>query len=137
MTPAEVLESEVLAANASFYRAFTDGDLAAMRALWAQKAPVACLHPGQPLLLGREAVFRAWHDILSHPPGIELRGLEPKVQLFGETAVVYCYEATGESMAHLAATNVFVREGGAWRMVHHHAGPLAEPRLAPPARALN
>jgi ketosteroid isomerase-like protein len=137
MTPAEILESEVLAANAGFYRAFTDGDLAAMKALWAEKAPVACLHPGQALLLGREAVFRAWHEILSHPPGIELRGLEPRIHLYGDTAVVYCYEATGESDAHLAATNVFVREGGEWRMVHHHAGPLVQPRSAPSARSLN
>lgn len=137
MTPADVSESEVLAANASFYRAFTEGDLSQMKVLWAEEAPVACLHPGQPLLLGREAVFRAWRDILSHPPELELHGLEPSVQLFGHTAIVYCYEATGNHGAHLAATNVFVRERGAWRMVHHHAGPLAEPRAARPARSLN
>ncbi|MBO0736369.1 MAG: nuclear transport factor 2 family protein, partial [Alphaproteobacteria bacterium] len=36
----------VLAANLEFYRAFAARDLAAMDVLWAQRAPVACLHPG-------------------------------------------------------------------------------------------
>lgn len=126
-------ENEVLAANARFYRAFSEGDLASMNALWAEHAPVACLHPGQPLLLGRDAVLRAWRNILQQQPGFELTGRDPRVQLFGDTAIVYCYEATEAQPAHLAATNVFVREGSDWRMVHHHAGPLAEPR--PPSRA--
>jgi ketosteroid isomerase-like protein len=137
MTHAEESESAVLAANARFYRAFSEGDLASMNALWAEHAPVACLHPGQPLLLGRDAVLRAWRDILEHQPGIELSGQEPSVQLFGDTAIVYCYEAASDQPAHLAATNVFVLEGRTWRMVHHHAGPLAEPRAPRRANDLN
>jgi len=70
-------------------------------------------------------------------PGFELTGREPSVQVFGDTAIVYCYEASGAEPAHLAATNVFVREGLAWRMVHHHAGPLAEPRAPRRAEDLN
>jgi hypothetical protein len=38
---------------------------------------------------------------------------------------VTCYEGNAHQPAHLAATNVFVLEDGQWRMVHHHAGPLA------------
>jgi ketosteroid isomerase-like protein len=133
MTLAQELERDALAANAEFYRAFNEGDLASMTELWAEHAPVACLHPGQPLLLGRDAVLRAWRDILMHQPSFELRSDEPRVQVFGDTAIVYCYEATDDQPAHLAATNVFVREASSWRMVHHHAGPLSEPR--PPRRA--
>jgi ketosteroid isomerase-like protein len=137
MTHAPKSENEVLAANARFYRAFSEGDLASMNALWAEQAPVACLHPGQPLLLGRDAVLRAWREILEHQRGIELSSQEPRVQLFGDTAIVYCYEAVSDQPAHLAATNVFVLEGPAWRMVHHHAGPLAEPRAPIRANDLN
>ncbi len=36
-----------------------------------------------------------------------------------------CYEVLGPNV--LVATNVFLREDGAWRMVHHHAGPCAAP----------
>jgi hypothetical protein len=41
--------------------------------------------------------------------------------------------------ARLVATNVFVREGGAWKMVHHQAGPLppAREESEPPGGALN
>lgn len=125
-------ERAVLAANAAFYRAFNDGDYAAMSEVWATQAPVACLHPGASLLLGRAAVLGSWGQILRQKPGFTLRCDEPKAQLFGNTAVVYCYEGGDDQPAHLVATNVFVREARGWRMVHHHAGPLSEPR--PPAR---
>jgi hypothetical protein len=35
--------------------------------------------------------------------------------------------------AELCATNVFAREDGAWKLVHHHAGPVL--RRVPPPRA--
>ena len=126
MTVPQQMESEVLAANTRFYRAFSEGDFTAMAALWAQEAPVACFHPGQPLLLGLHAVLRSWREILKPGAPLKLRGEEPRVQLFGDMAIVYCYEAAGDQPPHLAATNVFLREGSSWRMVHHHAGPLSE-----------
>jgi ketosteroid isomerase-like protein len=137
MTPAQRLEGEVLAANERFYEAFSAGDLAAMKALWAEDVPVACLHPGQPLLLGRDAVMRAWAEILLQQPGFTLRGDDPRVQLLGDVAIVYCYEAGEDEAAHLAATNVFVRERASWRMVHHHAGPLSVSMAPPPPNTLN
>jgi len=36
---------------------------------------------------------------------------------------VICRELVGGSP--LAATNVFVREDGAWRLLHHQSGPVA------------
>ena len=118
-------ERAALLANEEFYRAFRDGDFAAMSRLWAAQLPVACLHPGTPLLLGRQAVLASWKQVLSAPPPMRCQG--STVQVFGETALVYCYEGGDNQPMHLAATNVFAKEGGAWRMVHHHAGPLSEP----------
>ena len=126
-------ERAVLAANAAFYRAFNAGDYAAMSEIWAAHSPVACLHPGAPLLIGREAVLGSWRAMLRGGPGFTLRCDGPKAQLFGTTAVVYCYEGSDAQPAHLVATNVFVREDRGWRMVHHHAGPLSNP-VPPPAR---
>ena len=57
----------VLAANLEFYRAFTTRDLAAMDAIWARQAPVACIHPGWPALADRDAVIESWRGILSNP----------------------------------------------------------------------
>jgi hypothetical protein len=60
------------------------------------------------------------------------------VSLVGDTAIVTCYEGGSDEPAHLAATNVFVLEDEAWRMVHHHAGPLARPvQRRRPSSALN
>ena len=117
----------VLVANAEFYRAFNKGDYAAMSALWAVRAPVACLHPTAATLVGRDAVLDSWKQILRGPPSFVMRCDRPVAHVAGDAAIVTCYEGNGEHPAHLAATNVFVLEDGAWRMVHHHAGPLASP----------
>lgn len=120
----------VLAANAAFYRAFADGDVAAMDAVWARDAPVACIHPGWNALTDRDSVMDSWRRILGSAgrPAIESRGARAFV--YGDAAFVVCYEAVGEGT--LVATNVFARERGAWKMVHHHAGPTP-PRAAPDA----
>ncbi len=126
-------ETEIAHANDSFYRAFTAGSYQAMAELWAQSAAVSCVHPGAPAIVGRESVLDSWRTILREAPSLPMRCDGAVVNLLGEVAVVTCYEASGHHPAHLAATNVFVLEGGSWRMVHHHAGPLARsiPRPAP------
>ena len=115
-------QDAVLFANEAFYRAFAEGDIAAMKELWARRAPVACIHPGWGPLLGREPVMESREAIFSHgPPAIESRDAHAHVH--GEAALVSCYEVLPEG--GLAATNVFVREDGDWKLAHHHAGPTA------------
>ncbi len=133
-TPAAT-KAAVLSANASFYRAFTDSDYAAMSELWADHAPVSCIHPGARTLIGRDAVLQSWKQILGGASRFELRCREPVVHVARDAAIVTCYEANDDEPAHLAATNVFVLEGGRWRMVHHQAGPLSSPVPKPPAPA--
>ncbi len=123
----EVTEAAVLSANATFYRAFSEGDYAAMSDLWARRAPVACFHPGSPALVGRPAVLESWRQILGGSPGFALRCDQPVAHVVGDAAIVTCYEGSDDDPAHLAATNVFVFEDGTWRMVHHHAGPMSRP----------
>lgn len=110
----------VLKANEAFYAAFAQGDFTAMQAVWARSAPVACLHPGWPPLHDRIKIMQSWQGILANPPKPSIMVLQPQVQLHGDTAVVICWEAIGN--LHLVATNIFVREGGTWRMVMHQSG---------------
>jgi ketosteroid isomerase-like protein len=126
-------EVAVLEANRDFYRAFSDGDFDAMSRLWAERAPVACIHPGLPSLVGRSAVLGSWKQILRPAAEWELSCRAARAYVIGESAFVTCLEASGDKPAHLAATNVFVLEDGHWRMVHHQAGPLSQPI---PANAL-
>ncbi len=117
------IEADVLAANAEFYRAFSARDVAAMEAIWAVEAPVACTHPAWPVLRGRRDVLISWRGILENPeaPTVEVR--DAVVHAAGDAAIVLCREIVNGSP--LEATNVFVRERGAWRIAHHHASGVA------------
>ena len=122
-------EEQVLAANAAFYRTFAAKDAEAMAALWARRAPVACIHPGWHLLHGREAVLASWRGILSGPGAPAISCADAVAHVLGETAFVVCIERIPG--VELIATNVFVREDGAWKIVHHHASAVAGPGVEP------
>ena len=123
-------EEAALAANAAFYEAFAAADIAAMEVLWARRAAVACIHPGWGLLAGRAEVLESWRRIFDgSPPDIICHNAQ--AFLLGESAYVVCLEIMPEGV--LIATNIFVREDGRWRMVHHQAGPTAErPNIVAP-----
>ena len=122
-TPLTADREVVLFANEAFYSAFRGRDMAAMAALWAERAPVAVIHPGWQALTGRDRVLASWRTILEgpNPPDITCHGAT--AHLCGEVAYVLCYERVGGGV--LVATNIFAREGRVWRMVHHQAGPTA------------
>jgi hypothetical protein len=116
-------ELDVLEANAAFYRAFSAHDPGAMEAVWARHAPVACVHPGWDALDGRDEVLRSWRAILGSPEAPQIRCTGAQARVLGEVAWVVCHEELPG--ARLVATNLFVREDAAWRMVHHQASPMA------------
>ncbi len=130
MSPAEI---EVLEANDAFYRAFAARDSDAMGRLWAERHPVACVHPGWDVLDGRERVLASWRGILgaAGAPGIACS--RAAARILGEVAFVTCHEVVSGGL--LAATNVFVREDGRWRMAHHQATPIAPGQVRPAAPA--
>lgn len=122
----------VLAANLHFYHAFTTRDVAAMERIWARRAPVVCVHPGWPPLADREAVIESWRGIFANPDAPRIACYDEQVFLYGDTALVVCEEELDGGT--LIASNWFVREDGAWRLVHHQAGQLAARRPTGPRR---
>ena len=125
-------ERELLEANGAFYSAFARRDLKAMEEIWSNDAPVACIHPGWEPLRGRTNVISSLHAIFGGggaPASIACVNATPHV-LGPDAAYVVCNERVpgGE----LAATNLFVREAGRYRLVHHHAAPIARQQRAPP-----
>lgn len=116
-------DGEVRAANEAFYAAFAGRDIGTMDVLWSRAVPVTCIHPGWNVLSGREAVMGSWEAILANPEQPRVVAGGAQVQVIGETAIVTCRELVAGSP--LAATNVFVREDGRWRLVHHQSGPVA------------
>ena len=127
-------EEAVIAANRAFYRAFASGDLRAMDALWAREKPVACIHPGGPVLESRAVIMDSWASIMAGADRLAIRTQRVRAFLLGEIAFVTCYERVSNSC--LAATNVFAREADGWKLVLHQSGPgpapLAEMREGRP-----
>ncbi len=122
MAPPLTDTDAILSANLEFYRAFTNRDTRAMEALWATEAPVVCVHPGWTVVAGRAAVLQSWRNILANPEAPHVMCHDDRVFLYGNVATVLCEEEL--DTGHLVATNMFVREDGAWRMVHHQASPI-------------
>lgn len=126
MTPEE---RAVLDANEAFYAAFTARDAAAMEDLWTRRGPVACVHPGWAPIHERALIMRSWRAIFRgpKPPAVSVEA--PRAAVLGDVAYVVCIERLtddyGDEAGALVATNLFVREAGAWRIAHHQAGPLA------------
>ncbi len=113
--------ASLLFANEAFYLAFRNRDFAGMDALWASQTDVSCIHPGWDSLDNREDVMASWRGILDNAdsPPVESRGARAKV--WNGAGLVICYELVEQNV--LVATNVFVKEGAGWKMVHHQAGP--------------
>ncbi|HTT49004.1 MAG TPA: nuclear transport factor 2 family protein [Pseudolabrys sp.] len=131
-------EAEILAANTAYYDAFTSGDFAAMSRIWADDH-VSCIHPGWPVIIGRREILESYREILRNPNQDRIVPRNETVLASAENARVICVEFVGG--AALAATNLFKRIGGVWRMTHHQASPIAalveEAISQPPSRRLN
>jgi hypothetical protein len=122
-------ESTLLAANAVYYRAFIEGDIDRMSAIWGEDG-VTCIHPGWPALIGREAVIASYRDILRNPMQEPIVRRNERALLSGADGRVICVEVVGGGA--LVATNWFRLVDGAWRLVHHQASPLAVGAPEPP-----
>ncbi len=117
----------VLFANDAFYAAFAERDQDAMERVWSAEKPISCTHPGWQTLDGHEEVMESWAAILSNPEAPEIFCRARRAAIYGDMAIVTCVEEiTTQNDEHefLAATNVFVRTGRVWTMVHHQAGPV-------------
>jgi uncharacterized protein (TIGR02246 family) len=127
-------------AEQAFYDAFQRADLDAMMAVWAEDDEVYCVHPGGPRLTGLEQIRESWRQIFASGANmrIQLRGLQ---QLRGGLVAVHTlYEyitLIGEGGAPnvVAVTNVYLNIGGGWRIVAHHASPVANAPDQPPAES--
>jgi hypothetical protein len=116
-------EASVIAANEAFYAAFATRDVAAMEERWSRRVPVSCTHPGWLTLHGRLEVLDSWRAIMANPGQARVVPGDARATLIGEgAAIVHCREFVAGSA--IVATNVYIFEDGAWRLVDHHGGPV-------------
>jgi hypothetical protein len=118
-------QDAVLFANSAFYAAFAGRDPAAMEEVWAKDRSLTCVHPGWAPLSGRAEVLASWRAILSGNGAPRIRCCQERAAIYGACAVVSCIEVITSGQGaeqYLAATNIFIRTGSIWVMVHHQAG---------------
>ncbi|MBN3931803.1 nuclear transport factor 2 family protein [Streptomyces verrucosisporus] len=127
----------VEAANAALYDAVERGDLDALAETWLHD-DVSVVHPGWPVLTGRDEVLRSYALIMANTEYIQFFLTDVEVSVAGDTALVTCTEnilsggpaeedgSAGPLVGGLVvATNVFRRaEGGRWRVWAHHGSPV-------------
>lgn len=112
-------------ANGAFYAAFSTANIDQMAEVWAASGTVFCCHPGWQPIHGREAVLRSWAEIFANAGPMPISHRVLARDLIGDMGIVCCLESV--SGHGFIATNLFVPDGKIWRMVHHHAGPIAGP----------
>lgn len=120
-------QNAVLFANEAFYLAFADRNIKVMESVWAENKSVSCIHPGWQTLLGLQEVMESWSSILSNPDSPDVTCRAQRAAIYGDMAIVTCVEeisSRDQEAEFLTATNVFVKAGSVWVMVHHHAGPV-------------
>lgn len=114
--------------NETFYRAFQAANAQAMADVWGYGEHVQCIHPLAGCIAGRQAVLESWSLILrGHRVKIQLEDV--RIFTTDETALVTCTEIVdgGDSKGRIVATNVFEKQKGKWKLLHHHGSPAPPP----------
>lgn len=113
-------------ANEAFYDVFRSKLIAGMRELWLHQDYVSCVHPGNSMIHGYEAVIESWSGIFGWGHRYNIQLADVRARVIGDMAWVTCKEylnVGGTSETPLLATNAFERHNGIWHMVHHHSSP--------------
>ncbi|MBI2717576.1 MAG: nuclear transport factor 2 family protein [Rhizobiales bacterium] len=122
-------EDAVREASGKFYSALNrmaNGDARPMADIWSHGAGVSTMHPIGGREIGWEQVQEPWKQVAQLATGGEVRLDKQVIQVVGDAAYELGVEAgnitlAGEKVAiDQRVTNIYRREGNAWKIVHHH-----------------
>ena len=112
----------VLAVNRAFYDAFNERDVEAMAELWAQSDDVTCIHPHRAVIAGHQEIMRSWRAILRNPDQPRIVFATETPRIVGDIGIVAGREVVAG--VPIVATNLYRREAGTWKIIHHHGSPV-------------
>ena len=130
-------------AETAFYAAFEAADLDAMMAVWMNDDDIICIHPICHRLQGREAVAESWQQIFANGPSVKLITSEAQ---YTQEAVLAIHQVKenmtlledGHDQSPILATNIYQLTDQGWRMVVHHASPVAiSPEILEPSPVIH
>jgi len=117
-------------AETAFYTAFANTDLDAMMGVWLDSDSVICIHPVGPRISGHQAVRASWIEIFRNSGGLRFRLAEVSRTQDALLSIHVLHEyisVPGESGERppAVATNIYQLTQDGWRMILHHASPVA------------
>jgi ketosteroid isomerase-like protein len=123
-------EDEVRQASEQFYAALNralDGDSSQMEQIWSHGSDVSAIHPFGGRMLGWEEVRESWEQAAQAFSGGQGTLDEMVVVPIGEDAAYtlgteHGQARIGEETVGIdwRVTNIYRREAGGWKIVHHH-----------------
>jgi ketosteroid isomerase-like protein len=116
--------------NRRFYEAHERKRLDDMALLWSHGPDVICIHPGWPILRGWPAVEDSWRRIFAGPSANQFIVTNAQLNIASGVAWMTLDEnlMSAGGTGTIAATNIYVKIDGAWKIVHHHGSPVAQQR---------
>jgi len=128
-------EEEVRDASNAFYaalNAMVNGDAAALKAIWSHSEEVSTMHPVGGRQLGWEEVWNTWDQVaqVSSDGKVVLKEqvIWAEANLAYETGVEQAeFRIAGtKTSGDVRVTNVYRKENGSWKIVHHHTDIVPE-----------
>ncbi|OYD83623.1 YybH family protein [Azospirillum brasilense] len=122
-------EDDIRSASERFYSALNrmlNGDPAAMAEVWSHDRTVTTMHPIGDREVGWENVGKSWSQVAALATGGQVALTDPLIQAVGDMAYEVgvekgqCTLAGRQVPIEARVTNVYRREAGAWKLVHHH-----------------
>jgi ketosteroid isomerase-like protein len=123
------IEDEVRQASDQFYAALNrmlTGDARPMMEVWSHNSDVTTMHPIGGREVGWEQVRVPWEQIAAISSGGQVTLRDPLIRVVGDLAYQVGTEAGEGTLAgqqvsfEHRVTNIYRREAGGWKIVHHH-----------------
>jgi ketosteroid isomerase-like protein len=139
-------EDEVRQASDQFYTALNrmaDGDATPMMEVWSHTSDVTTMHPLGGREVGWEQVRGPWEQFAAIASNGQVTLRDRLIRVVGDVAYELGIESGEVTIAgqyvsfEQRVTNIYRREAGGWKIVHHHSDPSpamqdVRERLQPP-----
>lgn len=122
-------EDEVRKASEQFYAALNrmaNGDAGSLADIWSHSATVTTMHPIGGREVGWDEVKGPWQQVAQLASGGQVKLSDQLIQVSGDMAYEVGTEQgqftlAGEQVSiEQRVTNIYRREAGGWKIVHHH-----------------
>ncbi len=122
-------EEDVRSASKEFYAALNRmlaGDASSLGDIWSHSSTVTTMHPIGGRQVGWEQVKASFDEVARSSTGGQVELTDQLVRVAGDTAYEVGVEHAQFSIAgeplgvNSRVTNIYHREDGVWKIVHHH-----------------